>query len=368
MDERETRALMDDVASVMKSLVANAMLPVAARLDALEKGLRDLPTPKNGIDADPEKVAAIVAKQFEPQLAVLRSDLDALTPQIETISGAIAEEVAKHVAETVAALPAARDGIDGKDGVPGERGDKGERGEKGEPGEAGPAGADGQPGAAGKDADPEHVAALVKSEAERILAGWERPQDGKSVSVEELRPVVEETVQRAVAAIPAPANGKDGLSAVRFLRDAKGDLVVTMSDGSVTDLGPVDGKDADEDAIVAKLLAQVPAHKADEIEFAPDDVADHITDAVKMVAGFVTRASSPQITREHPPVTVNVHPTSVKIDVPDQPAPHVNVEGAVVNVPAPNVTVELPKKGKEVTRVTKHDRAGRIVEFEKVEE
>jgi integrin beta 3 len=35
------------------------------------------------------------------------------------------------------------------------------------------------PAEKGKDADPEQVASLVKEEAERILAGWERPKDGK---------------------------------------------------------------------------------------------------------------------------------------------------------------------------------------------
>ncbi len=94
----------------------------------------------------------------------------------------------------------------------------------------------------GKDADPELVAALVKSEAERILAGWQRPQDGKSVTAEEFVPLIEDRVLRAVSAIPVPKDGKDGLGAVEFLTK-DGHLLVTMSNGTVRDLGIVQGKD-----------------------------------------------------------------------------------------------------------------------------
>jgi hypothetical protein len=286
---------------------------------------------------------------------------DHLEREIAPLLARIAELEGK-----LAALPTPKDGADGKDGAPGEQGPAGETGERGEPGQKGD---QGEPGPAGKDADPEAIAAMVKTEAERILAGWERPQDGKSVTVEEITPLIEESVQRAVAAIPAPRDGKDGLSAVRFLRDAKGNLIVTMTDGSVVELGPVDGKDADEDAILARMLEKMPAASADEC--APDDLAEEITGAIKAVAGFVTKAMPAAIVREQAPqqpITVNVHPTAVSVDLPEQPAPQVKVDGAVVHVPAPQVTVELPKKGKEVTRVTEWDKAGRIKAFEKTEE
>lgn len=304
--------------------------------------------------------------------------------------------------QRLAALPTPRDGVDGKDGRDGEPGARGADGAPGERGEMGPAGKDGvpgekgepgeqgapgEPGPAGKDVDPEAVAILVFEgvigkrladlvgvEIEKAVAALPKPKDGHSPTAEEMAPLVSEAVQRAAAAIPVPKDGKDGLNAVRFLRDEKGNLVVTMSDGSVIELGPINGKDADENAILARLLEQVPAQKADELEFAPDDLADQITDAIKAVAGFVTKAAPEAIVREqqpiqpNQPISINVHPTSVSVDVPEQRAPQVNVEGAVVHVPAPNVTVELPKKGKEITRVTEWDKSGRIKAFEKTEE
>lgn len=278
----------------------------------------------------------------------------------------------EDIEQRLAALPNPRAGVDGKDGHPGERGADG---------------SPGQPGPPGKDAEPEAVAAilfegiiskrlneLLSAEIEKAVAALPRPADGRSPTADELAPLINEAVQRAASAIPVPKDGKDGLNAVRFLRDEKGNLVVTMSDGSVIELGPINGKDADENAILARLLEHVPAQKADELEFAPDDLADQITDAIKAVAGFVTKAAPEAIAREQQPIqpsqpiSINVHPTSVSVDVPEQRAPQVNVEGAVVHVPAPNVTVELPKKGKEITRVTEWDKSGRIKAFEKIEE
>ena len=91
----------------------------------------------------------------------------------------------------------------------------------GEPGRDGRDGKDGQNGSDGRDGASVSLAdcePLIRTEAERvaaetaerILAGWDRPQDGKSVTVEELSPLVEESVQRAVAALPVPVDGKDG--------------------------------------------------------------------------------------------------------------------------------------------------------------
>jgi hypothetical protein len=99
-----------------------------------------------------------------------------------------------------------------------------------------------------KDFDPSLMEAAIGEKVTITLAGWERPQDGKSVTVEELEPIIEDRVQKAVAAIPAPKDGepgkpgRDGLDAVEFLR-SDGNLIVTLSNGTTKDLGPINGKD-----------------------------------------------------------------------------------------------------------------------------
>lgn len=56
----------------------------------------------------------------------------------------------------------------------------------------------------GKDADPGQIARAVAEAVAKIPA----PRDGKSVSVEDMRPIIQEAVAREVAAIPRPQDGK----------------------------------------------------------------------------------------------------------------------------------------------------------------
>jgi hypothetical protein len=156
-------------------------------------------------------------------------------------------------------------------------------------------GKDGRDGVDGKDADPAAIADLVREEVEKAVAALPKPQDGKSVTaedlaplisksveaavsgavkaipvpkdgkdgasvtVEDVAPLVDEAVTRAVSAIPVPEDGRDGvdgkdgrdgrdgLDAVTpILKD--GVLLFTMSDGSVKEVGRVQGKDGADGA------------------------------------------------------------------------------------------------------------------------
>lgn len=82
---------------------------------------------------------------------------------------------------------------------------------------------------------PEAIAAAVSKE----LATWERPKDGTSVSAEDLLPVVGLVVDKALAARPVP---KDGIGLAGTLIDQDGVLVATMTDGTIHKLGPVRGE------------------------------------------------------------------------------------------------------------------------------
>lgn len=115
----------------------------------------------------------------------------------------------------------------------------------------------GEPGADGKDVAPDEVAAMVADAVDRAVSSIPVPQDGKSVTVEDIAPLIEESVSVAISdavkAIPAPKDGvdgrdgRDGLDAVTpLLKD--GVLIFTMSDGSVKEVGRVvgaDGKDGE---------------------------------------------------------------------------------------------------------------------------
>lgn len=177
-----------------------------------------------------------------------------------------------------------RNGADGKDGRDGE---PGQQGDAGPPGPAGQNGADGksltaediaplvaaevakaiaalpkpQDGATGKDADPAHVERLIDEKMAAAVAALPAPKDGRdgvdgvSVEAAEVQAMVATAVKDAVAAIHVPADGadgrdgkdgadgRDGVGLAGALLDRAGNLVLTLTDGSTRDLGPVIGKD-----------------------------------------------------------------------------------------------------------------------------
>lgn len=96
-----------------------------------------------------------------------------------------------------------------------------------------------------KDADPAEIARMV-SEAVDALP---KPEDGKSVTVEDVQPLIDErvsvAVSEAVKALPAPKDGKDGVGVAGALIDRDGGLVLTLTDGTQRDLGAVVGKDGE---------------------------------------------------------------------------------------------------------------------------
>lgn len=77
-------------------------------------------------------------------------------------------------------------------------------------------GLDGSDGKDGKDADPVVTANLVADEVAKAVGALPVAQDGKSVTLEEVRSLVEELVSAAIAdavkALPVPKDGTDGVS------------------------------------------------------------------------------------------------------------------------------------------------------------
>lgn len=224
----------DEGFDALKGYVDRSFEVFAKRFEAMEQRLSALPAPKDGKDADPEVVAEMVASIIEGNIRkdfdAIRADVDAINPKIETIGGAIGEEIAEHVGKALAAIPPAVTADDVKQMVT-------------------DAVAALPPAEKGRDADPIEVAAQIAQEVERAVAALPVPKDGQSVTLDDVRPLIDEAVTKAVTLIPVPKDGVDGkdgrngLDAVKFFRDANGHLIVVKSDGSTDDLGEYVGKD-----------------------------------------------------------------------------------------------------------------------------
>lgn len=261
MDHRDLAAMARAVGPVL----ADALAPLAKRLDEMENRVRSLPAPapdnseeiadlRNAFrdlnEGFSTRAAAIVGEQL-PELIV---------PTVERVA-----EVERQIKE----VPTPRDG---KDADPAEiermvsaeverrLADIVERAAKAVP-----------PPENGRDADPADIARMVsdaldnaregiaKAAAELIDVPHPDPgPPGRDVDMDVVRETIAEHVKAAVAEIPVPKDGRDGVDGQKgdpgvpgkdgvgmagLLIDRAGDLVATMTDGTVRSLGPIVGKD-----------------------------------------------------------------------------------------------------------------------------
>ena len=219
-----------EVVSAVRAHVDKSMAPIVARIEAIERKLAE-PAAVDGDDLD-----------------AVKSDVESLRKAIADLPAPVAPElpdIPAMIAEAVAAIPAPENGKDADPEVIRQM--------------VAEAVAEVPPAKDGADADMEAVAAQVKELVDTTLAGWERPQDGKSVTVEELRPLVDESVQRAVSGLPV---AKDGVNLAGAMIDRDGNLVLTLSDGTMKELGVVvgaDGKGVDMAAVERSIVEKVAA-------------------------------------------------------------------------------------------------------------
>lgn len=218
----QIRAMMAELAPVIREYVAAETAPLVARINALEG--RPLPTPKDGVgiangfkDASGVLILTLTdgntlntgirdgapGKDAEPVEAPVLPEL----PDVEAmVKSEVAAAVLPAVEKAVAALPPA------------------------------------EPGKDGEDYDPEE---LRKAVAEAVAA-LPKPRDGESVTLDDVAPVVAqavtEAVQRAVEGLPV---AKDGVGLAGAMIDRDGGLILTLTDGSTKALGRVVGKDGE---------------------------------------------------------------------------------------------------------------------------
>lgn len=225
----------DDVAPMIREEIARAVaaLPPAkdgepgASVDMavvreaigslVKEAVAALPAPKDG---DPgtsvtiDDVAPLLEREITARFEALPKPKDGTVPDADTIRAA----VAPLVEEAVKALP---------------------------------------PAAPGKDVDMAQVEQIIRRAVDEIP----RPQDGNSVTVDDVMPAIEERIAAAVKAIPVP---KDGVGLAGALIDREGNLIVTLANGEARNLGAVVGRDADRDAIsefIKGEIAKIPVPK-----------------------------------------------------------------------------------------------------------
>lgn len=212
-------------------MVKAQFAPVLSRLDALEKRFDDLPTPKEVQDADPDAVAQIVREQIKADLDELRGAIHVVPTQPVGLT----EDQVKSMVERVEEIAAKNAEASIAKAI---------------------AGADKSADLAALQAE---VAAIVipepvelpdipamVAEAVKAIPAPRDGEDGKSVSIADVSPVIAEAVQEAVSkAVAAMPPAKDGIGLAGALIDRAGDLVITLTNGEAKNLGPVVGKDAE---------------------------------------------------------------------------------------------------------------------------
>ncbi len=236
-------------------------------IDAIAiKAAQLVPAPKDGRDGKDADSALI--ESLRAEVLSLKSTLVSL-PRIVDVEA----KVATAVDLAVKSLPAPKDGERGQDGKD------------------------------GRDVDAALLQTIVAASVERVLAEWPKPQDGKSLTPQDVAPLIKAEVAAATADI---RSGSDGVGITTALIDQDGCLQLTKSDGSTQPCGRVvgaPGRDADMALLqkqIADEIALIPKPKdgkdgergADGLGF--DDL-DGVLDAEK---GFLLRFSRGEHVKE----------------------------------------------------------------------
>lgn len=128
----------------------------------------------------------------------------------------------------------------------------------------------------GKDADPDAIVEAVTA----AVAALPTPKDGKSVTVADVQPAIDDAVARAVAALP---KAKDGIGLAGALIDRSGVLKMTLSDGTMVDLGRVDGENGAPGLGFDDLEVVYDGERSFALEFARGEQVKSYTFALPMM-------------------------------------------------------------------------------------
>lgn len=190
----DAKAFGAELAGIVKTVTA----PLLARIDALEKAISDMPAPRDGKDADPTEVAALVAEQAKAEMKELRSAIAALPSELPDIAAMVKDQV-KVAVTSIPAPESGRAGSDGKDGA---------------------------------SVLLDDVLPALQRQVDEYLAGLPVRKDGKDGA----------DGKDGEPGQPGE-KGADGIGLAGALIDRDGNLVVTLTNGETKALGAVVGKD-----------------------------------------------------------------------------------------------------------------------------
>lgn len=203
-----------ELVAEVRAYFARAVEPLTMRLAALEQTVRAVGNVK-------ELIAAEVAALPRPENG---KDADL---------GEVARWVTQEVERALAGFPAPRDGSDGKDGAPGRDGVDGAPGCDGSDGKDGVSGGDGKDGAPGRDG----------IDGKDGAHGLDGKDGGAGIDGKDGAPGRDGIDGKEGAIGEKGDRGRDGAGLAGALIGRDGQLLVTLSNGDILDLGPVSGKD-----------------------------------------------------------------------------------------------------------------------------
>lgn len=245
--------------AAMGDLIRAAIEPLEKRIEELQGKLNAAPSLESLVASEFEKrMAALpVPKNGEPGKSVT---LDDVRPMLSEALGSMRADVLASVNEAVKAIPVPKNGKDVDiEAV---------RKMVSETVAALPAPKDGNPGEPGKSltlddvrplldeaivqlrkdadeaiAEPLQLAEKARNKMLEELGALRQPEDGKSLTVNDVAPLIRSEIEKAVAALPAP---KDGLGVAGAMIDRDGALQITLTNGDIKNLGLVVGKDGED--------------------------------------------------------------------------------------------------------------------------
>jgi collagen type III alpha len=187
------KQLGEQILSAIKGYVERSFVVLAERLVALEKRVSEIPSGEKGEKGDR-------GERGETGSAGVAGERG------ENGDRGLVGERGEKGERGEAGAPGER-GEPGPSGAPGEKGDPGPTGERGEKGERGEPGIDGERGENGKSVTAEDVLPVLEARLQKAIEAIPKPKDGQSVTPEEVLPQLMAELQKAILALPVPKDG-----------------------------------------------------------------------------------------------------------------------------------------------------------------
>ncbi|GAA6121455.1 phage portal protein [Acidovorax sp. FG27] len=209
---------LDDMDTTVKALPELVTKELGERVQA---AVAELPVPKDGepgASVTAEDVAPMVAEQVAQQVSKAVQELPAPKDGASITPDDVAPLLAELVAKAVAEIPTPKDGKDADPLVVAEMVSK--------------AVAEIPKPQDGRSVTAEDVAPMVAEEVSKAVAAIPRPKDGESVPAEAVQKMVDEAVTKALSAVAAPKDGEPGRDALQLELQPAIDLEKTYARGT----------------------------------------------------------------------------------------------------------------------------------------